>query len=68
MRLIVTTVFEGVDQEFLDKFISRQKAQGDRDLILAMDNLEKTGSGYANDINPDDEDMQVTTSYRVIRI
>lgn len=68
MRVIVTTVYEGLDQEGLANLVAdfREQAGNEKDVLAAMDQLLATGQAHVSDFNPDNSDQKVTTSYRVV--
>jgi hypothetical protein len=66
MKLILTTIFDGMDEQWLKWYCERLKKSGLPDQIRAAISLEQ-GQPYSftSSINPTDLKCSATTSYRL---
>lgn len=65
MRIVVTTVYEGVDQVFINDFVDKMKKASTQPAeILALNSFLSDGEGQVLRQNPEDPHQTVTTTWR----
>lgn len=68
MKLIITTVYDNIDDDWMSWYIGRMA--NDPDIVAAgvLRSLTERGQAQFVSSNPDNPDEVATTTYRVVRL
>lgn len=66
MKIILTTVYEGVDEKWIEWYLSRLESSKEPYQILSARALRRGNEYYSfTSTNPDDSRVSATTTYRI---